>query len=146
MTDFAPSLADYPFSMTIETRALDCDTLGHISNVVFYSFFDTAVNHFLARQCDLDVAHDNIVPFVSGSQCQYISHATYPETIAVGMRVLKTGRSSVTYGLSVYAGETRRRVAHGQFVHVFVERDTQKAVPIPAAIKDALKSLKGEPE
>lgn len=62
MTDFAPSLADYPFSMTIETRALDCDTLGHISNVVFYSFFDTAVNHFLARQCDLDVAHDNIVP------------------------------------------------------------------------------------
>lgn len=91
MTDFAPSLADYPFSMTIETRALDCDTLGHISNVVFYSFFDTAVNHFLARQCDLDVAHDNIVPFVSGSQCQYISHATYPETIAVGMRVLKTG-------------------------------------------------------
>lgn len=141
MTDFAPSLTDYPYRVTLDTRPQDCDALGNINNVVFYSFFDSAVNQFLVEQCQLDYTQARLVPFVSSSQCQYIVHAVYPEAIAVGLRVIKMGRSSVTYGLSVYAGQTQRRVAHGQFVHVFIERNTQQAVPVPSAFKQALQQL-----
>jgi len=108
---------------------------------VYYGFFDTAVNRFLIEEGGLDIHNGQSVAYVVSSQCQYIAPAAYPEDIFVGLRVIKIGRSSVTYGLSVYAGENKRRVAHGQFVHVFVDRKTDKAIPIPVNVKTALESI-----
>ena len=141
MTDITPSLSDYPYHVEISTRWQDNDAYGHINNVMYYSFFDTAVNRFLIEEAGLDIHHGREVAYVVSSQCQYIAPAAYPEKIYVGLRVIKIGRSSVTYGLSVYAGEAKRRVAHGQFVHVFVDRDSDKAVPISLNVKTALESI-----
>lgn len=141
MTDITPSLSDYPYHVEIATRWQDNDAYGHINNVMYYSFFDTAVNRFLIEEGGLNIHKGNILAYVVSSQCQYITPASYPETIFVGVRVIKVGRSSVTYGLSVYAGEAKRRVAHGQFVHVFVERLSDKAVPIPVNTKEALAAI-----
>lgn len=141
MTDITPTLADYPYSVTIATRWQDNDAYGHINNVVYYGFFDTAVNRFLIEKGGLDIHNGQSVAYVVSSQCQYIAPAAYPEAIYVGLRVIKIGRSSVTYGLSVYAGESQRRVAHGQFVHVFVDKRSDKAIPIPLRVKTALESI-----
>ncbi len=141
MTELAPALSDYPYTLQIATRWQDNDAYGHINNVVYYSFFDTTVNRFLIDEGKLDIHHGRVVAYVVSSQCQYTAPAAYPEAIHVGLLVVKLGRSSVTYGLSVYAGEAQRRVARGTFVHVFVERETGNAVPIPATLKDKLASL-----
>ena len=141
MTEFTPALADYPYRVNIASRWQDNDIYGHINNVVYYSYFDTAVNRFLIEKAGLNIHQAKVVAYVVSSQCQYIAPAAYPEEIKVGVRVEKTGRSSVTYGLSVFAGETERRVAHGQFVHVFVDKSTDRAVPIPSAVQDALNSI-----
>lgn len=141
MTDFTPSLNDYPYHVEISSRWQDNDAYGHINNVMYYSFFDTAVNRFLIEEAGLDIHNGREVAYVVSSQCQYIAPAAYPDNIYVGLRVIKVGRSSVTYGLSVYAGESKRRVAHGQFVHVFVDRDSDKAVPIASSVKTALESI-----
>ncbi len=141
MTELIPSLKDYPYTVEIATRWEDNDAYGHINNVVYYSFFDTAVNRFLIEEGKLDIHQGQVVAYVVSSQCQYVAPAAYPETIYVGLRVVKMGRSSVTYGLSVYAGEDRRRVAHGTFVHVFVDRKTDRAVEIPAALRDTLTTI-----
>lgn len=144
MTDITPSLNDYPYHVEISTRWQDNDAYGHINNVMYYGFFDTAVNRFLIEQGGINIHDGNAIAYVVSSQCQYISPASYPETMYVGLRVIKVGRSSVTYGLSVYAGEAKRRVAHGQFVHVFVDRRSDKAIPIPANTKQALMSIYDE--
>ncbi|WP_421132959.1 acyl-CoA thioesterase [Alteromonas sp. A079] len=141
MTDITPTLTDYPYYIEIATRWQDNDAYGHINNVMYYSFFDTAVNRFLIEEGELDIHNSSAVAYVVSSQCQYVAPAAYPETIYVGLEVKKIGRSSVTYGLSVFAGEAKRRVAHGQFVHVFVDRNSDKAVPIPVKIKSALTSI-----
>ena len=141
MTDITPTIADYPYRITIATRWQDNDAYGHFNNVVYYGFFDTAVNRFLIEEGGLDIHNGKTVAYVVSSQCQYVAPAAYPEDIFVGLRVIKIGRSSVTYGLSVYAGENKRRVAHGQFVHVFVDRKTDKAIPIPVNVKAALESI-----
>ncbi len=144
MTDFTPGLSDYPYQVKLTSREEDNDENGHINNVAFYSFFDTGVNLFLQHHCRESFEYEGITAYVVSSQCQYISPASFPDDIYVGLRVAKVGRSSVTYGLSVYAGENKRRVAHGLFVHVYVERHTDNAVPIPADIKDALQSFAEE--
>lgn len=141
MTDFSPSLSDYPYAIDISTRWHDNDQYGHINNVVYYGFFDTAVNRFLIEHGGLDVQNSDIIAYVVSSQCQYIAPAAYPEVIRVGLRVAKMGRSSVTYGLSIFAGEEARRVAHGQFVHVFVSRKDERAMPIPENLRAKLEEL-----
>ncbi len=144
MTDFTPGLSDYPYQVKLTSREEDNDENGHINNVAFYSFFDTGVNLFLQQHCRASFEYEGITAYVVSSQCQYISPASFPDDIYVGVRVAKVGRSSVTYGISVYAGETKRRVAHGQFVHCYVERHTDHAVPIPAEVRDALVSFTEE--
>lgn len=141
MTDITPSLNDYPYHVEIPTRWQDNDIYGHINNVQYYSFFDTAVNTFLIERAGLNIHTSQIVAYVVSSHCQYISPAAYPEVLKVGVRVAKLGRSSVTYGLSIYAGENERRVAHGQFVHVFVDRQTDRAVPIPSVMREAFEAI-----
>lgn len=141
MTDFVPSLSDYPYTVELSTRLQDNDENGNINNVAFYSFFDTAVSRFLKAHCDASLRSSNVVTYVVSSQCQYIAPASYPDAIFVGLRVVKVGRSSVTYGLTVYAGESKRRVAHGQFVHVYVDKKTNNAVPVPAPVRDSLNTI-----
>lgn len=141
MTEITPTLSDYPFSVTIATRWQDNDAYGHINNVMYYSFFDTAVNRYLIERGGLDIHNGKTVAYVVSSQCQYVAPAAYPEDIYVGVCVNKVGRSSVTYGLSVFAGESKRRVAHGQFVHVFVDRASDKSIPIPVNIRAALEDI-----
>ena len=141
MTDITPSLSDYPYQVTLPTRWQDNDIYGNVNNVVFYSFFDTAVNRFLCDEAGMDFRTSPVVAHVVSSQCQFISQVAYPEDVDVGVRVAKIGRSSVTYGVSIYAGTNERRVAHSQFVHVFVDRSTGRVVPVPARTKTALERI-----
>lgn len=142
MSDITPSLQDYPFQITLASRWQDNDAYGHINNVAYYTFFDTAIHRFLIDEGGLDVQRGKVVAYVVNSQCQYLTPASYPETLHVGMRVMKIGRSSVTYGLAVYAGDGRRRVAHGQVVQVFVNRQTEQAVPLPVRVRTALETIR----
>ena len=96
MTDITPSLNDYPYAVTLPTRWQDNDVYGNVNNVVFYSFFDTAVNRFLADEAGMDFRHSPVIAHVVSSQCQFISNISYPEDVEVGVRVAKIGRSSVT--------------------------------------------------
>ena len=89
----------------------------------------------------MDFRHSPVIAHVVSSQCQFISNISYPEDVEVGVRVAKIGRSSVTYGVSIYAGTNQRRVAHGQFVQVFVDRTTNRVVQIPPRIKSALERI-----
>lgn len=123
------------------TRWNDNDIYGHINNVVYYSYFDSAVNRFLIEQGQLDIHNSDIVAFVVNSHCEYLEPIAFPEKIEVGISVKKLGNSSVTYSVAIFKSDADHAVACGDFVHVFVDRNTQKSVPIPENIKIALKGL-----
>ena len=42
-----PTRADFPHFTGIPTRWQDCDVYGHVNNVVYYAYFDTAVTGHL---------------------------------------------------------------------------------------------------
>lgn len=135
------SRGSYQCFYPVTTRWNDNDTYGHVNNVVYYSYFDSAVNRFLIEQGGLDIHRSDIVAYVVNSQCHYLAPISYPEQIEVGMSVKKLGTSSVTYSVAIFkAGETSAS-AHGDFVHVFVDQVSNKAVPIPAHIRDALEGI-----
>jgi acyl-CoA thioester hydrolase len=136
-----PTRDDYKVFYPISTRWSDNDIYGHVNNVTYYSYFDTAANRYLIEQGGLDISDGRIVGYVVNSGCEYHSPITYPEGIEAGIRVDRMGNSSVQYGIAIFREGVAQAAAHGHFVHVFVERAANKSVPIPAGLRVALERL-----
>ncbi|MBN1082227.1 acyl-CoA thioesterase [Pseudomonas sp. 1079] len=141
MPDSTPVRDDYRHFQPITTRWHDNDAYGHVNNVTYYSFFDTAVNTYLIEQGGLDIHDGEVVGFVVSSACDYFASIAFPECIEVGLRVGKLGNSSVQYELAVFKAGEQEACAAGRFVHVFVDRASNRPVPIPGMLREAMQRL-----
>lgn len=133
--------AEYPHFQPLPTRWMDNDIYGHVNNALYYAFFDTAINEYLIAEGGLDVKAGAVIAFAVESQCQYLRPLAFPGMIEVGLRVGKLGNSSVRYELAIFKQSEPTAAAAGYFVHVFVDRETQKPVPMPTEIRTALERL-----
>lgn len=131
--------SDYKSFYSISTRWTDNDIYGHINNITYYSYFDTAVNQYLIENASLNIQDSPIVGYVVHSNCNYLSGISFPGIIDVGIVVKKLGKTSVTYEIGIFKDGESKVSAYGEFIHVFVNRSEKKSVPIPDNI---LKSLK----
>lgn len=136
-----PTRADYEIFYPLTTRWADNDIYGHINNVVYYSYFDTAANRYLIEEGGLEIGSADIVGFVVNSGCEYHAPIMHPEAIEAGLRVDRLGNSSVQYGIAIFREGEDSCCANGHFVHVFVDRASNRSVPIPATMRDALARL-----
>lgn len=135
-----PKRADYPFHASITTRWNDNDIYGHINNVAYYSYFDTAANLYLIEH-GLDIHAATIIGVVVESKCNYHAPLAYPQPLVAGVRVDKLGKRSVTYGIAIFDDNAELAAAHGHFVHVFVDRASRAAVAIPEPLRAALAKI-----
>ena len=124
----------------ITTRWMDNDVYGHVNNVVYYSFFDTAVNGLLVDAGALDIHAGPVIGLVVETQCNYFAPIAFPQAVAAGVRVAQLGRSSVRYEIGLYADDATDCAAAGHFVHVYVDRATRRPVPLPAPLTAVLRS------
>ena len=124
----------------ITTRWMDNDVYGHVNNVVYYSFFDTAVNGLLIDAGVLDIHHGEVIGLVVETRCNYFSPIAFPQAVTAGVRVGKLGRSSVRYEIGLYAGDALESAASGHFIHVYVDRATRRPVPLPEPLRAVLQS------
>jgi acyl-CoA thioester hydrolase len=127
--------------LAIPTRWMDNDSYGHVNNVNYYSFFDTAVNRLLIERGVLDLHQDQVVGLVVETGCSYFSSISFPDTVHVGVRVAKLGNSSVRYEIALYRNDEPLPAAAGHFVHVYVDRATNRPAPIPTAARQVLESV-----
>lgn len=133
-----PSMrARYKVFRTLTTRWMDNDAYGHLNNVVHYSLFDTAVNHWLIEQGLLDVANSQAIGLVVETGCRYHAEMAYPDRITAGIGVAKLGRSSVRYEIGLFRGDEDTASAEGFFVHVYVDRASRETVAIAPAMREA---------
>jgi acyl-CoA thioester hydrolase len=136
-----PGRGEYVHFLAIPTRWMDNDLYGHVNNVVYYSYFDTVINEYLIRAGKLDIHNDPVIGIAVETQCRFHASLAFPEVIAAGLRVSKLGNSSVRYEIGLFQEGSDAPAATGHFVHVFVERATQRPVPIPQGIRAALAAL-----
>ena len=132
---------DFAYLEQLATRWNDNDSYGHINNVKYYEYFDSVVNRWLINQGVLDIEKSEIVGFVVETKCQYFSSIVFPDQVTVGVRVVHLGNSSVRYEIGIFKNEEEPLCALGHFVHVYVDRASQKSVPIPEEIRTVLATL-----
>src|SRR5690554_1678450 len=137
---------DYFVFQPITTRWMDNDIYGHVNNVTYYSYFDTAVNQYLIEQGALDIEQGEVIGLVVETGCQYFAAIAFPDALEIGVRVAHVGRSSVRYEVGIFKqGDTESRAA-GHFVHVYVDRQTRRPVPLPEKLRNALGRIAAEPQ
>ncbi|MEJ8566462.1 acyl-CoA thioesterase [Elongatibacter sediminis] len=141
MSDTPPGRAEFPWFHAIGTRWMDNDIYGHVNNVQYYSYFDTAVNHFLITEGGLDIQAADVIGVCVESRCTYRAPLAFPEPIEAGVRVERLGNTSVRYGVGIFRADEPEPAAWGYFVHVFVCRQDMSPTPIPAALREALNRL-----
>lgn len=120
---------------------MDNDLFGHVNNVVFYSYFDTAVNRMLIEHDLLDPHQGSLVGYVAESTCTYKKPIRFPDLLQIGVRVEKIGRSSVHYEVAVYRAGDREPAALGRFIHVYVHRETERPTELPPSMRTVLEGL-----
>jgi acyl-CoA thioester hydrolase len=132
----------YKAFRSIGTRWMDNDAYGHVNNVVYYSWFDTAVNAYLIEHGVLDIHHGQAIGLVVETQCNYFSPLAFPQTGEAGMRVARLGQSSVRYEVALFAQDQDLCAARGHFVHVYVDRVSRRPVSLADPLKQLLETLK----
>ena len=137
----APERAAFPYFSEITTRWMDQDPYGHVNNVEYYSYFDTAVNRQLIENAGLDPRTTDVVGMVVDTQCSFFRELTFPEVVSVGVRVAKLGRTSIQYEIGIFREGEDLPAAFGRFVHVYVDRETMSPTPLPDRILQAVKPL-----
>ena len=138
MTSDSPTRDDFRVIRPIPTRWMDNDHYGHVNNVAYYSFFDTAVNGFLIDATGTDIRDLPAIGIVAESSCTFLSAISFPDVIHAGLAIEKLGTKSIVYRIALFRGDDDAACAVGRFVHVYVDRVTRRPVEIPSVIKNAL--------
>ncbi|MFC5303006.1 acyl-CoA thioesterase [Azospira restricta] len=133
--------ADYRHFRVIPTRWMDNDIYGHVNNVNYYSYFDTAVNQYLIERGVLDIHQGGTVGFVVETSCSYFRPLAFPDAVAAGIRVARIGNSSIRYEVGLFRNDDEEIAAAGHFVHVYVDRASGKPVAVPEAMRAALAAI-----
>ena len=133
--------AGYKAFRTLSTRWMDNDAYGHVNNVVYYSWFDTAVNAHLIEQGVLDIHGGQTIGLVIETQCNYFAPVQFPQTVEAGLRVARIGKSSVRYEVGLFVQGEPLTAAKGHFVHVYVDRASRRPSELPASLKKVLEAL-----
>ena len=120
---------------------MDNDVYRHINNVVYYSFFDTAVNEYMLRQGVLDLESSPVVCLVVDTGCQFFSPIAFPDAVHCGLRVAHLGKSSVRFEIGIFRNGEPLAAAQGHFVHVACDRRTHRPATMPDDMRSALQAL-----
>ena len=141
MSQRSQQRSDYRHFQVIPTRWMDNDIYGHVNNVHYYSYFDTAVNQFLIERGVLDIHHGEVVGFVVDTACSYFRPLAFPDQVHAGIRVARIGNTSVQYEVGLFRNEAVEPAAEGFFVHVYVDRQTRRPMPLAPALRAAVEAI-----
>ena len=134
-------ISGYNYFCQLSTRWNDNDIYGHMNNIIYYSLFDTAVNKWLIKNKLIDIKNGQNIGLIVQSGCNYFSSFEYPENINAGIRVTKIGKSSVRYEVGLFKEKEELSSADGFFIHVYVDRKTNKPIALDYDFKNALDTI-----
>jgi len=134
--------ANYRYWLEIASRWADCDAYGHVNNAVYYSWFDTALTTMLIERGVLRPDEGSSIGLCVQSGCEFFAPIEFPQTVDAGVRIAPGGERSLRYELALFPKHNEVPAAVGFFVHVFVDRQTRRAVFLTDQQNDALRDMR----
>jgi acyl-CoA thioester hydrolase len=134
--------SDYRHFTLLTTRWADNDVFGHVNNVMYYNWFDTAVTGHLLEKKLMDPIAGDVQTLVVETGCSYFSSVAFPDTITIGIAITNLGTSSMRYAIGIFREDEDLASAQGHLIHVAVARATGRPVPLPDIMRHGLETIK----
>lgn len=140
--DIVEPLSAYPVSIKLPILWGDQDAFGHVNNTIPIRWFESARLAYL-EQTPLQSreATGGLGPILASVHCNYRSQLTYPDTVHIGARITRIGRTSFTMEHAIYSEAQEVIAADGDSVIVVFNYETQKPTPVPGDIRAVIETI-----
>ncbi|MEQ1810560.1 MAG: thioesterase family protein [Terricaulis sp.] len=132
---------NYLWRVDIPTRWADGDPYGHVNNVIYYSWFDTAVTKMLFERRVIWLPDSPSIGLCVESKCEFLQPVEFPETIDARVRIGRMGDKSLRFEVGLFKDGADTPAAVGYFIHVYVDRATRRPIALTQAQRDAVSDL-----
>ena len=116
----------------------DMDAFGHVNNVQYYRYIESARIAYLMA---LNIFDQDILTVVASSQCKYLSPVFYPDVLHIGARIEELRNSAFRMHYVLWSKMQNQVVATGEAVLVCVTKHDSKKVNIPDSIRNKIIQL-----
>ena len=139
------SLAGFPLVVTIPLLWGDLDAFGHVNNLVYLRWCESARVDYLERVgMWVPLPPTGPGPILASIKCDYKRPLNYPDTVEVGSRITRIGNSSMQMQHRVVSLSLGLVAAEVESVLVLLDYATGKAVPVPAEMRRAIGEVEGK--
>lgn len=129
-------LADYLTITSLPVQWGDMDAFGHVNNVVYIQWFESAridlLNSFPSA---VTMAAGGVAPILASVRCDYKKQLHFPDTVYVGSKASKVGRTSFEIEHAVFSHQLQQIAAVGTSVVVVFDYATNRPVRIPEELR-----------
>jgi acyl-CoA thioester hydrolase len=143
--DQPDELADFPTVIRLPIHWGDQDAFGHVNNTVPIRWFESSRIAYIAEGCsDLMQDSQKLGPILASITCNYRRQLRFPDTVRVGARISRLGRSSLTMEHVVYSETQQAIAADGSSVIVIFNYETNRPTRISDEVRAAIEQLEGK--
>lgn len=133
-------LSDFPVTVVRPVQWGEQDGFGHINNMHFIRWFESARIAYLGK-CGIELTNEGNGPILAAVSCNYRRQVTFPDTVTVGARVVRIGRSSMTIEHQLWSERLQAVAAEGDSTVVLFDYQNQKSTPIPPELRTKIEIL-----
>lgn len=139
MTEFADvpdqvrtKLAEYRTVTCLPVQWGDQDAFGHVNNIVYFRWFESArIDLLNASPSQVSMSGSGLGPILASIKCDYKRQLRFPDTVYIGSRISRVGRSSADISHAIYSRAQGEIVALGVSVIVVFDYTAQRVTRIP---------------
>lgn len=140
--DLTSLRADFPVWITWPVQWGDQDAFGHVNNTVYLRWFESSRIEYSQRVGLAQVdASQRVAPILAAVSCNYRRQIRFPDTVHVGARIVRLGRSSMTMQHRVLSSANAELAAEGDCVVVTYDYLTKRPIPIPPELREAISRI-----
>src|SRR5262249_20514642 len=137
-------LEGYPVVIVVPVQWGDQDAFGHVNNTVYFRWFESArIAYFLRIGLRTLQGDERIGSILASSSCDYRKSITFPDTVRVGVRVTRIGRSSIGFEHRIVSEAMGALAAEGASTVVVIDYDDNRPRPVPESVREAIGALEG---
>ncbi|MGD0499234.1 MAG: thioesterase family protein [Bryobacteraceae bacterium] len=146
MTGGHPLVADFPVVTTIPVLWGDQDAFGHVNNLVYLRWAETARVDYLLRIAQFPaLPPSGVAPILASVKCDYRRVVNYPDTVYVGTRVTRIGNSSFQMAHRIVSRNLDDIAAEVDSTLVLLDYSINKPVRVPDETRKLIAELEGAP-
>lgn len=131
-------LTDYPVIHQQVVAWGDMDALGHVNNVIYYRYIESARIHYMDQ---IRMMQQSFSTVVASNQCKYMRPVFYPDTLKIGVRVEEIRNSAFRMHYILWSEQQQAVVASAEAIMVCVNSESMQKMPLPESIRQRILAL-----